>query len=102
MAERSSASTQSPAHGPGYEFRTQVFYDLIDCVRANIHRRFDAAEKLNNTFCVLWKYLTIADPTIKRQARALFKKYSNDISKDIIYEIKDSLCQHLIEHFGFF
>ena len=67
---------------------------------ANIRRKFKAAEKLNNTFVVLWKYSTTEDATIERQARALFEKYSNVInksiaitssikSKDSIDEIKD-------------
>ena len=83
VAERSSVPPQSPAHGPGYKFKTQVFYVLIDCVTANIRRKFKAAEKLNNRFCVLWKYSTIEDATIERQARALFEKYSNVINKSI-------------------
>ena len=88
VAER-SASTQLPKRGPDNEFKTQVFFVLIDCVIANMRRRFKAAEKLKNTFCVLWKYLTTEDATIKRQARALFEKYNNDISEDIADEIKD-------------
>ena len=84
VAERSSEIfTQSPAHSPGYEFKTQLFYVLIDCVTANIRRKFKAAEKLNNRFCVLWKYSTTEDATIERQARALFEKYSDVINKSI-------------------
>ena len=45
VAERSSAFTQSPAHGPGYEFKkTQIFKVLIDCVTVDIRKRFKAAE----------------------------------------------------------
>ena len=94
MVERSSASTQSPAHGAGCEFKTQVFYVFIDCVTANIRREFKAAEKLNYTFCVLWKYgttedATTEDATVERQARALFEKYRDGISEGIIDEMKD-------------
>ena len=74
---------------PGYELKTQVFYVVTDCVTANIRRRFKAAEKLNNTFCVLWKYSTTKDAAIERQARALFETHSIDISENIINEIKD-------------
>ena len=52
VAEKSSASTQSPACGPGYEFNMQVFYVVIDCGTANISRKLKAAENLN-TLCVV-------------------------------------------------
>ena len=107
MAERYSASTQSPAYGAGCKFKTQVVYVLIDCVTANIRRKFKEAEKMNNTFVVLWKYSTTKDATIERQARALFVKYSNVINKsialtssiiseDTIDEIKDLKKIHLV------
>ena len=67
---------------------------------ANIRRKFKAAEKLTNRFCVFWTYTTTEDAIIEKQARALLEKYSNvinksialtssRISKDAIVEIKD-------------
>lgn len=55
---------------------------IVDSVIAGITERFDAINKLNDTFSVLWKFGTLKETGIKA-----VKKYNADVSPDFKYEI---------------
>ncbi|XP_004208008.2 uncharacterized protein LOC101239967 [Hydra vulgaris] len=55
-------------------FKRDVFYVLLDCVIGNMNRRFEAAKDLEETFGVVWKYMTLYKDLLREKASSICVK----------------------------
>ena len=76
-------------------FKIEVFYAILDNVLSEMSGRFQAMKTISKQFNVLWKYLDLSDESIEVQSRTLCNVYCNDISPDVIDELKDLKKIHL-------
>nr|XP_047143985.1 uncharacterized protein LOC124817677 [Hydra vulgaris] len=75
-------------------FKRDVFYVLLDCVIGNMNWCFEAAKGLEETFGVVWKYMTLDKDLLREKASSICVKYSIDVSLDLIDELEHLKAIH--------
>ncbi|XP_047139494.1 zinc finger MYM-type protein 1-like [Hydra vulgaris] len=66
----------------------------LDCVIGNMNWRFEAVKDLEETFGVVWKYMTLDKDLLREKASSICVKYSIDVSLDLIDEIEHLKAIH--------
>ena len=63
-------------------FRKTVFYVLIDNVVAGLTLCFNAVKWLAEKFDFLWKYLTMSESELEKEAKELVHQYPTDLNNE--------------------
>lgn len=75
-------------------FKTNVFFVLIDSVLSNLSTRYDRARAILDRFSFIWKYPELTEEMLTTQARAFVKEYSVDVSEALLEEVNHLKAIH--------
>lgn len=70
-------------------FRSNVFYVLLDSVIGGLTVRYKAAHEINELFSFLWQYRDLSDDFLEFKVMTFIQKYGDDVSEDLLRELKD-------------
>ena len=65
-----------------------MFFVIIDCILGNFTTRYNAVNKLDSVFGVLWKNPNEEADTVRDRAHNLCKEYEVDPSVDLVQELE--------------
>lgn len=88
-ARESRASTDTERQSAAvFQFKVNVFLRIIDNVIAEINRRFQRINDINNKFRFLWQYPNLSEMELSKQAAVFAGEYKDDISSEFAEEIQ--------------
>ena len=67
-------------------FKRDVFFVIIDSVLAGLTNRYEAANKIDELFSFLRRYLQLSEEGISQACQDFAQKYSGDVSQDQLKE----------------
>lgn len=85
-SEDSEDDERNVDNDPYEQFRSRVFDIIIESLLTEMRNRYDVVRGLEAKFAFLWKYLSMNEETIEKDANLFAEEYIVDVSGDLVTE----------------